>query len=175
MSLLNRKDQNRQAQHDPDEQLSRNIHQGALSGADERRNLQEEHFNELIEAGIPEETAYHLRSLLSKDFVLSNLSSAEVKEMKWLARNLSLRVFAMHPPKESALTGDLRKFVFDDPTQALEPLSDQQRAEIRAFILGYISRVARAKDGWQQDEISKQYKVSETRHKEDKDEGGWFA
>lgn len=147
--------------------------QGSMAAdVQEKRN---EHFQELVESGIPEDTVYQLQALMSRDFVLSNLSSAEVNEMRWLARNLSLRVFAMHPSKESHLTGEWRRFVLDEQNQGLKPLSDSQRTKIHSFIMGYIARVARSKGGWQQEELSSQYQVSEMRTDDGGDDGGWFS
>jgi hypothetical protein len=140
----------------------------------EAQRQRNEHFDDLVEAGIPEDTVKHLESLLSRDFVLANLSSAEVNEMRWLARNLSLRVFALHPSKESHLTGEWRKFVLDEPDQGLKPLTDSQRTKIHSFILGYIARVSRSKGGWQQEELSSQYQVSEIRNDDGDDNEGWF-
>jgi len=154
----------------------RSVHtqaQGSMQAAElqEQRN---EHFEDLVEAGIPEDTVSHLKALLSRDFVLANLSSAEVNEMRWLSRNLALRVFALHPSKESYLTGEWRKFVLDEPDQGLKPLTDSQRTKIHNFILGYIARVSRSKGGWQQEELSSQYQVSEIRNDDDGKSEGWF-
>jgi len=137
--------------------------------------LKDDHFDELVEAGIPEDTVFHLRSLLSRDFVLANLSAAEVNEMRWLARNLALRIFALHPSKDSHLTGEFRKFVLDEPNQGLKPLTDSQRAKIHSFIMAYIARVSRSKGGWQQEELSRQYQVSELHTDDSEEDGGWFA
>jgi hypothetical protein len=162
------------AENDFERGIHRDIQGQMAAGHDHGPQLNEDHFQELVEAGVPEDTVFHLRSLLSRDFVLSNLSEAEVHEMRWLARNLALRVFAIHPSKKSHMTGSYRQWVFDEPNQGLSPLSDGQRAKIRSFILAYIARVSRSKAGWQQEELSRQYQVSEMRTDSDDDGGGWF-
>jgi hypothetical protein len=162
------------AENDFERGIHRDIQGQMAADHDHGPQLNEDHFQELVEAGVPEDTVFHLRSLLSRDFVLSNLSEAEVHEMRWLARNLALRVFAIHPSKKSHMTGSYRQWVFDEPNQGLTPLSDGQRAKIRSFILAYIARVSRSKAGWQQEELSRQYQVSEMRTDSDDDDGGWF-
>jgi hypothetical protein len=162
------------AENDFERGIHRDIQGQMAAGHDHGPQLNEDHFQELVEAGVPEDTVFHLRSLLSRDFVLSNLSEAEVHEMRWLARNLALRVFAIHPSKKSHMTGSYRQWVFDEPNQGLSSLSDGQRAKIRSFILAYIARVSRSKAGWQQEELSRQYQVSEMRTDSDDDDGGWF-
>ena len=178
MSLFSNGSDVEQREQLAENDFERGVHrdlQGQMAAEQEPGpQLNEDHFQELVEAGVPEDTVFHLRSLLSRDFVLSNLSEAEVHEMRWLARNLALRVFAIHPSKKSHLTGTYRQWVFDEQNQALTPLSDGQRAKIRSFILAYIARVSRSKAGWQQEELSRQYQVSEMRTDSDDDEGGWF-
>jgi hypothetical protein len=158
--------------------FERGVHrdlQGRMAAQQETGpQLNDDHFQELVESGVPRDTVSHIRSLLSRDFVLSNLSEAEVNENRWLARNLALRVFALHPSKESHLHGQWRQFVLDEPEQSLKPLTDSQRAKIHSFIMAFIARVARSKSGWQQEELSRQYQVSEMRTDDGDDSGGWF-
>ena len=178
MSLFSNGNEIEQHEELAEADFERGVHrdlQGQMAAEQETGpQLNDDHFQELVETGVPEDTVFHLRSLLSRDFVLSNLSEAEVHEMRWLARNLALRVFAIHPSKKSHMTGTYRQFIFDEQNQALTPLSDGQRAKIRSFILAYIARVSRSKSGWQQEELSRQYQVSEMRTDGDDDDGGWF-
>lgn len=177
MSLFSKSDV-QQREEIAESDFERNMHQqlqGSMAGSPDDQEFKEDHFEELVEAGVPEDTVFHLRSLLSRDFVLANLSAAEVNEMRWLARNLALRVFALHPSKESHLTGEYRRFVLDEPNQGLKPLTDSQRSKIHSFIMAYIARVSRSKGGWQQEELSRQYQVSELHTDDGEEDGGWFA
>ena len=108
------------AENDFERGIHRDIQGQMAAGHDHGPQLNEDHFQELVEAGVPEDTVFHLRSLLSRDFVLSNLSEAEVHEMRWLARNLALRVFAIHPSKKSHMTGSYRQWVFDEPAHLVD-------------------------------------------------------
>jgi hypothetical protein len=165
-------DRERAAEND----FERSVHQQATGSmvADQGTTAKEDHFEELIEAGVPEDTVNMLKNLVSRDFVLGNLTGAEVKEKKWLARNLAKRVFAAHPSQESNLTGEWREFILDEPNQGLKPLTDEQRTMIQTYIFNFIVRVTRSKGGWQQEEMSKRYTVSEMKSDDGSDDEGWF-
>jgi hypothetical protein len=133
-----------------------------------------DHFEDLVESGVPEESVYLLSQLMSKDWVLSNLKDAEVHEQRWLTENVYLGWLALHPRRESQLASEYRRWLFDDPGQAVEPLSDAARLEGKNFIRNHIARLSRGREGWQQEEMSKQYRVSETRKANDDGGRGWF-
>lgn len=120
----------------------------------------EDEFDDLVESGVPEDTVYQLRHLMSKDWVLGRLSSAELDEAKWLSRALVLQVQAMHPHKDSWMSGEYRNWLLDGKAQSLETMSDYRRAEIKSFIMGFWVRLSRSHEGWQQEERSKQTRVS---------------
>jgi len=115
-----------------------------------------------------------LSNLLSKDFVLGNLSEAEVHEHRWLTRELLLEVEAMHPSKDSMWRGRFRQIASGERRQALEPLDDAQKTVMQQFIQGVIARASRSRDGWQQEEVNKSYRVSERREPDAQDDGGFL-
>jgi len=114
-----------------------------------------------------------LANLLSKDFVLGNLSEAEVHEHRWLTRELVLEVEALHPRPDSMWRGRFRQVAAGREREALEPLDDAQKTTMQQFVQGVIARVTRSRDGWQQEEVNKSYRVSE-RREPDKDDGGFW-
>jgi hypothetical protein len=114
-----------------------------------------------------------LANLLSKDFVLGNLSEAEVHEHRWLTRELVLEVEAAHPRPNSMWRGRFRQVASGKERDALEPLDDAQKTTMQQFIQGVIARATRSRDGWQQEEVNKSYRVSE-RREPDKDDGGMW-
>lgn len=135
--------------------------QAQRSMYNEQGQLRREYLEELTSAGVPEETAKHMRELLSEDFVLGNLRDEEVQEIRWLARELQKEVEWMHPSEQSVVQGEYRKFLYDDPDDGLSSLSDKQEVKIGEFILDVFARVSRGRDGWQQEEMGKHYTVSE--------------
>jgi hypothetical protein len=112
-----------------------------------------------------------LSNLLSKDFVLGNLSEAEVHEHRWLTRELVLEVEAAHPRPNSMWRGRFRQVASGKKRDALQPLDDAQKTTMQQFVQGVIARATRSRDGWQQEEVNKSYRVSE-RREPDKDDGG---
>jgi len=128
----------------------------------------------MLESGLRPGTAAMLQNLLSSDWVLSKMSEAEVHEARWLARTIADEVIAMHPPEDSIWTGPIRRYASDDELQRLEPLNASQKTEIFQFIQGYIARVARSKEGFQQETFKKQIRKSEREDRGDDDDGGWI-
>ncbi|RAW44088.1 hypothetical protein DQW50_16330 [Halorubrum sp. 48-1-W] len=114
-----------------------------------------------------------LANLLSKDFVLGNLSEAEVHEHRWLTREIVLEVEAEHPSPDSMWQGRFRQVASGRERDALEPLDGPQKTTMQQFIQGVIARATRSRDGWQQEEVNKSYRVSE-RREPDKDDGGFL-
>ena len=114
-----------------------------------------------------------LSNLLSKDFVLGNLSEAEVHEHRWLTREIVLEVESEHPRPDSMWRGRFRQVASGQARDALEPLDGSQKTVMQQFIQGVITRATRSKDGWQQEEVNKSYRVSE-RREPDKDDGGFL-
>jgi hypothetical protein len=127
----------------------------------------------MIETDLQDETQVLLSNLMSRDWVLSQMNDAEVHEAKWLSRVMVLELSNMHPPEDSIWSGDYRVFASGDPEQCLEPLTRAQKLAIHEFIQGFIARVARSREGFQQEIFKKQISASERRDNED-DDGGWL-
>jgi len=64
-----------------------------------------------------------LSNLLDQDYLLGNMTEAEVHEFRWLARVLRLKVEAMHPPQESFFQSPL----FAEFAEFAEQAHDQGR------------------------------------------------
>ncbi len=128
-----------------------------------------EYLKELTKYDLDPATEKLMANLLSPDFVLGNLKDAEVKEVRWLARVTALAIQRMHPPEGSAYTGEARKYYLDTK-YALKPLSDHEINLINQALLDFFLRITRSRDGWQQDQISQQMKVS--KREEGDDDGG---
>jgi len=115
-----------------------------------------------------------LSNLLDQDFLLGNMTDAEIHEFRWLARVLRLEVEAVHPPQDSVLKDDLRMAAYAKHNQNLPALDDIDKTVIEQFIMGVISRATRGKDGWQQEMFNKTITASETREVDEADDGGFL-
>lgn len=173
MSILNgnkrdRREELQEKQH-REQEMQRNLQQAAQRG-----DVDPDYVEMVMESELQPATAAMLSNLLSRDWVLSKMSEAEVHEMRWLSRTIADEVSSMHPPEDSIWTGDIRRYASDDPSQHLEPLNSAQQTEIFQFIQGYIARVTRSKDGFQQDTFKKQISKSEREDKSEEESAGWL-
>src|SRR6056297_2436664 len=132
------------------------------------------YINEMTDHELDQGTVDILSNLLDRDFMLGNLSDAEVHEYRWLARVLRLEIEALHPNERSVFAGATRAAAFDDPHDALPSLSEQDLSIIEQFLMAVIARATRGKDGWQQEMFNKTIQASETREVGDDDDGGFL-
>lgn len=136
-----------------------------------------EYLDKLLEDDhhIQSETLEKLSILLNKNWSISNLSDANIEETKWLRRAIKKQLFAMHPLPQSPIQGEYRSYLFDDPRDKLEALTQIEKMEIKQLLLTLEVMTTRSKDGWQQDQLSKSISVSEYRDSQpDRESGGLF-
>ncbi|MFD2655309.1 hypothetical protein ACFSUP_04240 [Gracilibacillus thailandensis] len=149
-------------------------HARNLANALDDHDLDAEYIDKLTNSQLEQGTVNILNNMLSKDWVLANMSDAEVNETRWFARLMSMRVEALHPEQGSVWTGEFRKFCADDPDDALKPLDSAQRTIIFELIHGVIARATRSRDGWQQDKMNESISVSQRLEGDGEDDGGWW-
>jgi hypothetical protein len=159
-----REEQRVEQQH----QMNLNASQAQGTGMDRT------YINEMTDHELDQGTIDIMSNLLDRDFMLGNLSDAEVHEYRWLARVIRLEIEALHPSEDSIFTGDLRAAAFDDPNDALPALSEQDLSIIEQFLMGVIARATRGKDGWQQEMFNKTISASERREVGNDDDGGFL-
>ncbi len=160
MKLFSRSDSTDQSEL-VDKQGRQRLAQAGLQAAQNGQMGKEEtrrHLRELTDDELDEATLRLMSNLFSQDFLLSNLTDAEVKEIKWLARPISRTIKGMHPHHESAAQGQYRELVFGD--DSLEALTPYQETLIDQAVLDFLTRPPRSREGWQQDELAKSYNVS---------------
>jgi len=143
-------------------------------GAPAERDVNPDYVDQMLDSQLDRGTVDMLENLLSSDWVLSKMSDAEVHEMRWLARTMSDEVDSMHPPEDSIWSGKIRAYAAGDAAQGLTPLNNAERLTIFEFIQGFIARVARSKDGFQQENFKKQIRKSEREDKTEQDQEGWI-
>jgi len=173
MSLLNGQKSPEEMQ---EEQRQQQLHQMNLNGArqEAERPMDTAYIDKMTGHQLEQGTIDLLSNLLDQDFMLGNLSDAEVHEYRWLVRVLRLEIEALHPNEDSIWQGRLRAVAFDDPSDALPSLSEQDLSIIEQFLMGVIARATRGKDGWQQEMFNKTIQASETREVGEDDDGGFL-
>jgi hypothetical protein len=140
----------------------------------QQHDLDPDYVQQMVETDLQDGTAQMLSNMLSRDWVLSNLSEPEVHEIRWLARTFVDELEAAHPSEESIWTGELREYASGDDTQRLRPLTEAQKLEITQLVQGFIARVARSKDGFQQEIFRKQISKTESEDRSGAEDSGWI-
>lgn len=163
-----------QEQREAQEQMqdhSQNLQQAAQMAPDfsDRR----EYLEAVIEDKLDDATVRMLRNMTSPDFILSNLNNAEITEIKKLREITLKKVFAAHPHPKATMQGTIRSQVYEDGAAA-KSLTQNQKVLIDQYVRGAFARVARSRDGFQQEQFGKTISASERRTK-DKDEGGLLS
>jgi len=142
--------------------------------ADAEQPMDKAYIDKMTDHQLSQGTVDILSNLLDQDFLLGNLTDAEVHEYRWLARVIRLEVEAIHPGQDAIFQGDLRMVAYDDRAQRLPPLDEVDKAVIEQFLMGVISRATRGKDGWQQEMFNKTITASERREVDGDDDGGFI-
>jgi len=150
---------------------SKNLQQANRMAPDfsERR----EYLEAVIQDELDDATVRMLRNMTSPDFILSNLQDAEINESKKLREITLKKVFAAHPHPDAIMQAEFRKQVYDGGSAA-EPLDQNQKALIDQYVRGAFARVARSREGFQQEQFGKTISASE-RRTGDNDDGGLLS
>jgi len=130
-----------------------------------------EYLEAVIEDELDAATVGMLRNMTSADFILSNLNEAEIEEIKKLREITLKKVYSAHPNQNSIMQGDLREEIYENGAQ-LTPLDQNQKALIDQYVRGAFARLARSRDGFQQEQFGKTINASETRSADSDDDGG---
>lgn len=142
--------------------------------ADAERPMDKAYIDKMTDHELSQGTIDILSNLLDQDFLLGNMTDAEVHEYRWLARVMRLEVEALHPNQNSVFQRELRSVAYDDKSQQLPSLDEVDKSTIEQFLMGVIARATRGKDGWQQEMFNKTITASETREVDETDDGGFL-
>lgn len=151
-----------------DQEHNRNLNAAQAQG----EPMDKTYIREMTGHELEQGTIDLLSNLLDRDFMLGNLSDAEVHEYRWLARVIRLEIESLHPSEESIWQDELRAVAFDDGDDKLPSLSEQDLSIIEQFLMAVIARATRGKDGWQQEMFNKTITASERRDVSNDDDGG---
>ena len=160
-----------------EEQRENQRHQMNLqaASAEAEKPMDKAYIDKMTDHQLEQGTIDILSNLLDQDFLLGNLTNAEVHEFRWLARVLRLEVESLHPNEASVFQGEIRMVAFDKRDQRLPPLDNVEKTIIEQFIIGVIARATRGEDGCQQEMFNKTITASETRQVDDEDDGGFLG
>jgi hypothetical protein len=143
--------------------------------AEAERPMDKAYIDKMTDHQLSQGTVDILSNLLDQDFLLGNMTDAELHEYRWLARVLRLEVESLHPNQRAVFSEQLRMVSFNDTGQKLPPLDEVDKSVIEQFLMAVIARATRGKDGWQQEMFNKTITASETREVDDDDGGIWSS
>lgn len=116
-------------------------------------------------------TVAKIQNMLSRDWVLGNLTEAQENDIRYKLEVMKLKVIGMHPPEESVITGKVRAFLMDDKEEELEPLTQQQRVLIDELFETLKARLTRGREGFEREQMNTNIARTET-GSDDEDDGG---
>jgi len=151
---------------------SQNLQQAASLAPD--FNDRREYLEEVVETELDDGTVGMLRNMTSRDFILSKLNNAEITEIKKLRQITYKKIVAAHPHPDAAMQGDRRQQIYEDG-KALSPLSQNQKVLIDQYIRGAFARLARSRDGFQQEQFGKTISASERKNANEDGDGGGLS
>lgn len=125
-----------------------------------------------LEERLQPATVEKIQPMLNKQWILSNLSSAEAHDRAYWLEAKKYMLIAQHPPEGSVITGDVRAALYEDETEALEPLTPQERQSIDQVIKTLRNMVARSEQGFERKQINTSIARSETESAKRTESGG---
>jgi len=107
-----------------------------------------------LEDRLQENTIKKIQGMINKQWMLGNLSPAEVHDRVYKLEVMKIKIKGEHPPPESAIVGPMRAVVYDDEIEDLMPLSSQERNTIDQIIVTLQNMVTRSRDGFEREQIN---------------------
>lgn len=138
-------------------------------------NPTREYVNDILstEVGVVSE---EMRELLSRDYALANLSSADRQHFRFKADNIALFSEERLPDQDSFFNGLTGIALMNDPDFTVNDPSELADVNREIALMTHFARSSRSVDGWQQDKFGESIqtqRVEDNREKEE-DRGGMF-
>lgn len=163
--------------------------QGALQNAfNKNGNLSQGFIQEIVskkglEVGAPDgvdndnvvhtRTVAKLQNMLSRDWVLGNITEAQEHDARHKLEVLKLKVLGTYPPEESAIQGDVRAFLMDNPEENQTALTAQEQILIDELIETLKTRIGRGRGGFERKQENTSISRAETDTDPEEEQGGW--
>lgn len=112
-------------------------------------------------------TVAKIQSMLSKQWVLANLTSAQENDARFKLEVIKMKILGGHPNEDSTIRGPTRAFLFDDSMENLEPLSTQERLLVDELIETIKARITRGREGFERKQMNTSIARSEKPEKEE--------
>jgi hypothetical protein len=119
--------------------------------------LTREYIADLLASGIDDKKhplPDSIDDLLSQDYPLANLTSADRKYFRLMSANIKIFATERYPTPKSWQSGELGAALLDDPEFEREPLTPVRRTKLESALMDHFARTSRGVGGWQQDKFS---------------------
>lgn len=124
---------------------------------------------------LDEVTIAKIENLLGQDVLLANLTSAQENDIRYKLEVLKYKVLGCHPPDQSEIQGPIRAYLWDDPMEDLNALTQQERLLIDDLFETLKARVTRGREGFERKQQNTSIALSESGREESTDSGGMFT
>jgi len=128
-----------------------------------------------LQANLDEYEIRKIRGMINKQWMLGNLSEAQVHDRWYKLEVMKLKILGSFPPEESVVQGPIRAALYDDEYEMLESLTPEQRNAIDQIIATLQNMVTRSKGGKERELIDTSIAKTETEPREDNDGGKRFG
>lgn len=106
-----------------------------------------------------------VQSMLNKQWIVSNLTDAEVHDRWYWLDVQKLKLLGAAPPEGSRVVGELRANIYNDRTENIRPLTSAERNAIDQIIKGLQNMVTRSRGGFEREQINTNIARTETESK----------
>jgi hypothetical protein len=120
---------------------------------------------------LQEATVGKIQSMLSKQWMLANLTDAQEHDIRFKLEVVKLKILGAHPPENSTITGPTRAFLYDDEMENLKPLSTQERLLIDELIETIKAMCTRGREGFERKQMNTSIARSESEDGEEEESG----
>ncbi|WP_182013503.1 hypothetical protein [Haloquadratum walsbyi] len=142
-----------------------------MSSSQTQNTVSKEYLENLLESEVNDgRLPAEIEDLLSSDYPLANLTSADREYFRLLSDNISIFMRENHPPRESFAQGDLG--AADDPSYQRESIENEEVVRIETGLLTHFARSSRGVDGWQQDKNSETIQTSRVEDNREREKQG---
>jgi len=117
-----------------------------------------------------------MRELLSRDYALANLSSADREHFRYKADNIALYAEERLPDTDSWFTGMTGYALTNDPDFQADDVTELAEVNREIALMSHFARSSRSVDGWQQDKFGESIQTQrvEDNRQQEEDKGGIF-
>lgn len=120
---------------------------------------------------LQEVTIAKLQSMLSRQWILSNLTEAQEHDIRYKLEVMKIKIYGTHPMDGSSMTGATRAFLYDDPMEDLLPLTQQERLLVDEVIETIKAMVTRGRAGFERKQMNTSIAQTESHQKKEGDNG----